>query len=248
MKLSLNLNSRVGWLTLLVLPVLISLGCWQLERAEEKRAIEDLLAQRQQQEAVAPEALNLDVDLSFTPVILHGSFAEERQFLLDNRMHDGRLGYEVLTPFVTDKGSQLLVNRGWIQGSMNRTTLPQIPATGGQQVTQGFIYVSPGKPFLLKEQVLDTGTWPVVVQAIEIDKLSEALAQDLFPHVVRLNEGAPSALATAWQSINQQPEKHIAYAVQWFAMAAALVLWFVFANTNARQFIQRHRQDQKAMK
>lgn len=250
MKLSLNLNSKITLLTLVMLPILISLGRWQLERAEEKREIENLLESRQQQEAVQIEALDPEADLRFTPVVLSGRFDEERQILLDNRMYDGQLGYEVLTPFVTDNGSRVLVNRGWIKGNMDRRTLPAIPPAGGQQLTRGFVYVSPGKPFLLKEQVLDAADWPLVVQAIEVEKFSEVLAEALFPHVVRLEAGAPGGLTIDWQPINQEPEKHIAYAVQWFTMATALVLWFVFANTNVRQFVQLYprteRQERKA--
>lgn len=246
MKLSLNLNYRMSLLTLLVLPLLITLGGWQLERAGEKRTIEELLVNRQQEEAVRPEALDLDTDLRFTPVVLNGRFDEQKQFLLDNRMHDGQLGYEVLTPFVTDTGVWVLVNRGWIKGNMDRRTLPEIPAAQGQQETRGFVYVSPGKPFLLKDQVLSSESWPLVVQAIEIDKFADALKQDLFPHVVRLDSGASGALAVAWQAINQQPQKHMAYAVQWFAMAIGLVVWFIFANTNLPRFLQVHWQERKA--
>lgn len=244
--MSLNLNSKVTILTLLVLPLLLSLGKWQLERAGEKREIELQLISRQQQTAIPVERLNPQDDLAFAPVVLEGGFDNQHQFLLDNRMHNGQLGYEVLTPFFTEDGTWVLVNRGWIKAHADRRTLPNIPAIDEPLRTHGSIYVSPGKPFLLKDQVIVDPSWPLTIQAVELDKFATVLDRSFFPFVVRLNAGAPGALAIDWQAMNQEPEKHTAYAVQWFTMAVALVVWFGFANTNVREYWQYYWQQKKA--
>lgn len=246
MKLYLSLNGKVTILTLLVLPLLLSLGQWQLERVSEKREIELQFLTRQQQPAVSIEELDPQDDLAFTPVRLQGSFDKSRQFLLDNRTQGGQLGYEVLQPFLTSQGSWVLVNRGWIAGHIDRRTLPPIPPVEGDLLTHGSIYVSPGKPFLLKEQIIEKPSWPLVIQAVELDKLASVMGQTFFPYVVRLDAGANGALRVDWQPMNQEPAKHTAYAVQWFTMAVALVLWFGFANTNMRQFAQYYWNKRKA--
>jgi surfeit locus 1 family protein len=238
MRLSLSLNAKVTALAALLLPVMLLLGNWQLERAEEKRAIEAAFNARQQQAPVSIDQTSPDADLAFTPVELEGQFDNQRYFLLDNRVHAGQLGYEVLTPLRTQGNRWVLVNRGWIKGTDDRRDLPEIPTVDGTVRVTGSIYVPPGQPFLLAEQDFSGTDWPLVAQAVEVDKFAAALGRDVFPYVVRLDESAHGALQSNWEPINVQPEKHIGYAVQWFAMAAALVIWFVFANTNLTQLLK----------
>lgn len=241
MRLSLSLNTKVTLLTVILMPLLLMLGNWQLNRATEKRAIETEFISRQQQKPVEIARLDETADLAFRPVRLTGRFDNEHPFLLDNRVHAGQLGYEVLMPLRTDSGQWVLVNRGWIKGKADRRNLPEVPAVQGEVQTRGTIYVPPGKPFLLAEQQFEDVDWPLVVQAVEVDKFSRVLNRPLFPSVVRLDQSAPGALKINWQPINVQPEKHVAYAVQWFAMAAALAIWFVFANTNLWQLLKSAR-------
>jgi cytochrome oxidase assembly protein ShyY1 len=59
-----------------------------------------------------------------------------------------------------------------------------------------------------------------------------------FPHSVRLAEGSPGALTRYWPVISTAPEKHRAYAVQWFAMAAVLLGLFLY--TSLRPEANRH--------
>lgn len=232
MRLSLSLNRRVTALAAVLLPLLLLLGYWQLQRAEEKRVIDANFTSRLQQTALSLEELKKLDDRAFMPISLRGQFDNQHHFLLDNRSQGGRSGYEVLTPLLTDDGEWVLVNRGWIQANPLRKDLPDLPEVEGVVDTRGTVYVPPGKPFLLAEQTFHDLEWPLVVQAVEIDTFAQLLDRQFFPQVVRLRENTPGALEIDWQAINVQPQKHLAYAVQWFALAAALVLWFVFANTN----------------
>ncbi len=59
-------------------------------------------------------------------ISLSGTFIHDQQFLLDNRSHQGRPGWEVLTPLALDDGRLILVNRGWIPFSGDRTRLPDV--------------------------------------------------------------------------------------------------------------------------
>jgi surfeit locus 1 family protein len=238
MRLSLSLNIRVTILAVLLLPVLLALGNWQLQRAEEKRAIQTTFLARQQQAPVSIDEIDPDVDLAFMPIKLTGQFDRQQYILLDNRVLDSQIGYEVLMPFRTEGGRWVLVNRGWIEGAADRRSLPQVPVPEGLVTTTGSVYVPAGDPFLLAEQDFSDASWPLVAQAVEMNKFAEALDRDIFPYVVRLDENTPGALQINWEPINVQPEKHVGYAVQWFAMATGLVIWFVFANTNLAQILE----------
>ena len=81
--------------------------------------------------------------------------------------------------------------------------------------------------------------WMGVVQAINFEKLSQKFDQRLFPHVVRLSSESPGSYQPNWVVVNLQPEKHVGYAVQWFAMAFVLLIMTVIANSNLPELSKR---------
>lgn len=246
-KLTFDFEWRISLFAAVFVPVMIALGFWQLQRAQEKEALSAAWELRQQQ---APVALG-DVwnsparDLAYLPVKLSGAFLEKEYFLLDNRVVDGRFGYEVLGIMrLEDSGRLALVNRGWTAGDPARLELPQIPEVRGDVEVVGHVYVAPGAPYLLGEQQLQPD-WPKLLQAIEMDKLAPALQQlvggEVFSRPVRLAPGQPGALAVDWQIVNVSPEKHRAYAVQWFTMAAVLSVFYLLRCSNLWQVLKSKR-------
>ena len=69
--------------------------------------------------------------------------------------------------------------------------------------------------------------WPRLVTAIEPDKLWADLGRNGFAYELRQQSG-PGAYRTDWPVVAMGPEKHLGYAVQWFAMAAALLGLFLY--------------------
>ena len=66
-----------------------------------------------------------------------------------------------------------------------------------------------------------------------------------FPYVVRLTPDSAGALLADWPLINTRPEKHTAYAVQWFLMALALLLLFVWRSSSTARRLRPRRQEQR---
>lgn len=217
------------------LPTLIILGFWQLDREQEKKALQSLYDLRQKSPS---EALNLidwtQTDLSYTKVQITGHFDNSHYFLLDNRIQDGRVGYEVLTPFLADSGAQVILNRGWVPQGHTRAQLPDISQIEGPARIEGSLYVPLSEPFMLSDaQETNLNSWPRVVQSIDIESWSTELDMSLAPYSIRLTQDSPGALVARWQTINMLPEKHRGYAVQWFAMAAALLLMYLYFATRS---------------
>lgn len=240
-SLSFHPEWRLTLLTAVMVPVMIALGFWQLQRAEEKAELSASWAARAQQAPVDLSGL-IAADASALPyrrVEVAGSYSPEKYFLLDNRTRRGRFGYEVVALF-SWAGGKVLVNRGWIAGDPARLSLPRVPTVEGEVRVIGHVYVAPGRPYLLAEQQLPAG-WPKVIQALEMDKLTAAIDGDVFPYPVRLDAGQPGALTTDWQIVNVSPEKHRGYAVQWFAMAAVLSIFYLLRSTNLWQVIAGRR-------
>ena len=232
-----SLRWRADWRTSvftgLLLPLLIGLGLWQLQRAAEKEQIVRVWGQRQVQSPQAlPVAQAGPAALAYLRVELHGEFLLDRQLLLDNRMRQGRYGLEVLTPLRLQGSKALvLVNRGWVAGDPARRQLPPLSTPTGLQHLRGTVYVPPGEPYTLGSET-DSGPWPRLLLALDLPAITAMLAEPLYPYSVRLDADSPAALETDWPLLNNSPEKHRAYAFQWFSMAAVLLCLYLVRSSN----------------
>jgi len=227
-----RLNCRpVGLCVLVVfmLIVFLSLGRWQQNRAVEKERIVSHSLERSKQQA---EPLSLDrieyESLRHLPVSVEGEYDDKHQFLLDNQVKNHQVGYNVFTP-VKVKGSEesVLIDRGWVAQGLTRQLPPNIDIENiGVQLT-GALYVPYGKGFRLGG--LDDGEflWPRVIQFLDFKEMSERLSYDLLPVVIRLSAEAENGFLREWNIVNMGPEKHYGYAVQWYALALAMIVIFM---------------------
>jgi surfeit locus 1 family protein len=220
-------NWKLTLFTALLLPLLITLGLWQLDREQQKVDLQQRYELRLQQAPLGIDRVDWrNNDLAWLRVEASGYFEPRKQFFLDNRIYDSRVGYEVITPFYTDYGT-LLVNRGWVEQGPSRQTLPAIPTPDGRQQISAYIYAPDGELMLLAEDNLDHSNWPKVVQRIDIEKMSVAMGESTLPYSARLEQDAAGLLQYNWQPINTRPETHRGYAIQWFIMALVLVILYL---------------------
>ena len=166
---------------------------------------------------------------NYRPVTVQGRW-DSRYFLLENRVNKGRPGYEVLALFMAND-QNVLVNRGWVQGSLDRTLLPEVNFESDELVLNGYAYRSKSKPFTLGEPVW-TDTWPERIQSIDWQQIQSRLDDEIYPYLVRLNSASNEALVTGWPVVNLPPRRHVGYAIQWFALATALLILTLIANSN----------------
>ncbi|WP_024461882.1 SURF1 family protein [Marinimicrobium sp. LS-A18] len=216
---------KVTLLCLLTFPVLMALGFWQLDRAEQKRAREAALdAVRTQPPATLPGTDLAQIEEQ-RRLLLQGHYLTGHNWLLDNRQRDGQVGYEVITPFELSDGRILLINRGWVAAGERRADRPDPPAPEGEH-TLFARWQAPSDHPLLDGRTADAG-WPKVIVAIDPEAMVEAFESPVLDHYARLDDGSPGALITGWQDLEVSAAKHLGYAVQWFAMAAAVVIWLL---------------------
>lgn len=226
-----HFNWRVTLFSIVCFCVFVNLGIWQLQRADEKKL---LLEQRQAAGQLPPRRageLATGDDEPGRRISFTGQFDESVTLLLDNRVLDGRVGFEVHQLFDDVSGMTFLVNRGFLPMGRTRQDLPEIPATGESPITVvGEIYEVDGAPVLLAEDDIVTNRFPVIVQQVEASAWSARLGTAIFPQVIRLAEGQPGALPRYWPATVIPVAKHQGYAAQWFTMAAAVLLvWLYFS-------------------
>ena len=208
-----------------MLPVLISLGFWQLDRAHFK---ENLRARQQQQRnnpAIALQQLPQDIaNQQFRRIQTHGRYIFAKQFLLDNRVYQHKAGFEVITPMqVAHSEKWLLVNRGWIPRLSGRTLASKLVNESKQQQIMGFIKLPARKPFMLAKPQLQKH-WPHIIQVVDMKRITQALQHKIYPFVVLLSPQATHGFVREWQVVKASPHKHYGYAVQWFALALTMII------------------------
>jgi len=227
-------NWKVSVLLLILLPLLLSLGNWQLQRAEEKRQLQQLYDAQRALPPLPVVQLSAVAEARYRRILLRGHYDNRRSVLLDNRTQGGIAGYHVLSPFVASDGRRFLVNRGWLAGGGDRRQLPSIPAVDGEVELLASVYVPLGAAFVLQHDQWRE-QWPLVVQWEDIARLEQRFDGSLFPYSLRLEPNQVGALTVDWQPINTRPEKHSGYALQWFSMAAALLIFWLCSSLQRRE-------------
>ncbi|HEY9033228.1 MAG TPA: SURF1 family protein [Pseudomonadales bacterium] len=231
-----HFNWKLALFVVLMLPVLLRLGFWQLQRADQKQQILDSINEQVRQPPV--DLLQLaDGDYRNYRNVYAKATLLPQYALLDNQIHRGRFGYEVIQAARLADGRLMWVSRGWQAGDPARRVLPAITTPVAEQTLSGYLY-RPTEAVQLAENPL-APQWPQRIQAIELEKLYKALDKTakiapLF--LLRLDPQSPAALTPHWQLVNVEPAKHSAYAMQWFGMALLLVVLFTIASLRR----QRH--------
>lgn len=229
--------------TLILLSILIGLGVWQLERATWKQGLVSAHEARISQPPVAVSSLLSSGDeLQYRQVIARGHYDLTHQLLLDNRIHRGRAGYHVLTPLRLDDGSgTVLVNRGWVPLGASRAHLPVLDGPAGSVTLTAMVNLPPARAFRLDTVEEAHSGWPQVIQQIETGPLEQRLGHELLPLILLLDAADPNGYVRDWRPVyGVTPEKHTAYAMQWFTLAAVLALIYIGVNTQ-RQGASRTR-------
>jgi len=198
------------------------MGIWQVSRANEKKALLKAYAQRTKLIPMKATAILQPGDWRFYRAELTGIFDNAHTLLLDNKTHEGKIGYEVYTPFIsTHLSTPILVDRGFIPMGNTRKVLPVIPAIKGTLTLTGMLNAPPAYVSLGTLTDTPANTWPMRIEYVNLKELSSLFKQALFPYVLHITPTDP---------VLMKPEKHMGYAVQWFAFALTLLILFVALN------------------
>lgn len=222
-------------LTLVVLGSLLSLGRWQLHRAAEKRALFDAFA------SGTGATVNIGAGTLPLPryqhVEAHGHFDSDRQILIDNMFDaQGHAGYFVITPFALGGGGWVLVNRGWIPLGPNRDERPKVGVPGDERRLLGRADLLPRPGISMGTPAPLAPPFPVVAAFPSLGDVGRLLHERAFApaaELVLLDAGEADGFERRWAAPGLPPLRHVAYAVQWFGLALALVV--IYAVTNLKR-------------
>ena len=226
------------------------LGFWQLDRAEQKLALQARLQSRAAQPALnlteLPAALATDPAaaqaLYDRPLKLRGRWLTEHTRYLDNRQMNARQGFFVVTPLLLASGDAVLVQRGWMpRDFIDRSRLAPLPPQPGELLVSGRLAPPPSRLLALADAeqgvIRQNIVLPAFAREIGFTLRPWSLQQTAPAQTLGEASGQPPTTAAddgllrQWPQVAVDVAKHHGYAFQWFGLTAlvlGLTLWFQF--------------------
>jgi len=236
-------HTRLGlWLLALAVATgFAGLGRWQLDRMHQKEA---LLRQASQ---VRLHPQTLDAALAQAPHLAWVSGMVEllpQQVLLDNQMREGRAGVRIYQPAHAGNGAWLLVDLGWWPLPPDRH-LPALTPLVGRVPVRGLLAPPPSAGIALGPALARTDeptTW--LATRIDLAAIGATLGhRDISSQVLRLDPALPLGYARDLEILPNTlpPARHLAYAVQWFGLALAVLATAAILQWRSRRERRRAR-------
>jgi surfeit locus 1 family protein len=223
-------------LAILVAAGLIALGRWQLSRAEQKRLLYQAFERGADSTVqLGPASAPLE---RYQHVALEGSYDPDHQVLIDNMTNErGQPGYFIITPFLLNGGTAILVNRGWVPLGPSRARLPAVSVPGTSRTIHGRADHLPAPGIELSGRAALAPPFPAVASFPHLTEFQALLPQYQFNRaapMVLLDAGEADGYRRAWSPPGFPPIRHLGYALQWFALAAAVFVIFIVTNLKRR--------------
>lgn len=223
-------------LLLLLAPLFVSLGFWQLERAEFKREQAATIDERGAMPVTELVGTEIDAEAwQYRDVRVQGVFEAGGEFYLENRRRGGRTGFHVVTPLqLSDQDTRVLVNRGWVEARADGDA-PDLQVPGGVVTVRGQVYL-PSPPALVlhsgPEAAREWGRrWPYMT----VDLYQATVDHPLMPFVLLQHPDDEHGYVREWPREKPTDGMHIGYAIQWFAFALfVLIIYLRLALGGAR--------------
>lgn len=240
-----RLNPFAIAITLLAIGLMIKLGMWQIDRGQEKQRLIDqhLSATAEGSRNLTEYSLSALATQPDQPIEGRVSLDPHRYFLVENQIHEGRVGYHVIALAHTEPFTAWIpVNLGWVPAAASRATDPHIELPGEITPLKGRVHL-PQPPFLLQQQSW-SDNWPVRIQYPELELMNTHIGGNLAPFLWRIEEGAEAAnpqgtrYIREWPVVSMEPHRHYAYAVQWFGLALAAAVVFFVASRRRNDSVQ----------
>ena len=204
------------------------LGRWQLQRADEKEALQASIDAREQEPVLDAASVGREIAPQYLHrrVVARGRWLPARTVYLDNRQMFGRPGFFVVTPLqISSTGAVVLIQRGWVPRDFeDRQKVPTIETPSGDVIIQGRLAMPPSKLYDLGGE--ERGP---IRQNLDLRQFRLETGLALSEMTVQQTGPASEGLAREWPPINTGVSKHYGYAFQWFGLCALMAIlygWF----------------------
>lgn len=203
-----------------------TLGVWQIGRAHEKEA---LASRYEALEKATPIDLGQQIiettpALEYHPVSAQGVWLPEQAVFLDNKVHQGRAGFQVIMPLrLKDGDTHVLVNRGWLPVATDRSQLPRPATAAGVTTVRGFLRSAPDRFKELSTTYREGRIW----ENVTVERYAAWSGLKLQPLILYQTDVTDDGLVRSWIRPDAGAERNFGYALQWFGLSALTAIFWL---------------------
>ncbi|MBI3561024.1 MAG: SURF1 family protein [Gammaproteobacteria bacterium] len=226
---------RPGWVpslaTLLLSVLFVGLGFWQNWRGDYKQGVVLAEQQRSMLPAIEINGAALDMNsMQYRQVSVTGNFDASHTLFIDNKIHQGMVGYQVVTPLqIANTNTYVMVNRGWVPLGMSRQHLPVIATPPIRLTIHGRLQLPTAGVSKLGLNRSNPG-WPALVRWLDIPSITAETGLALKPYIILQAPSDTDGFVRDWPMLSDSPDRNYAYALQWFSFAVIVVFLWIKLN------------------
>jgi len=208
--------------------ILLRLGFWQLDRADQKNEINQNYIERQSSLEIFDET-DINEENLWGKFSIEGEFTTSPNLYLDNQTYKREAGYVIYSPFLTRENKVILVNRGWHDLIEDRNELPAVKIITDTMIS-GILTKIPSHGIILNtENIENINDSSIRIQRIDLGEIKKVLniQYEIYPFVLTLEPPLDENLKRHLILPVSNSEKNYGYAFQWFAFALTLLIIFI---------------------
>ena len=221
-----NFKSKILIFAIIFVPITISLGLWQIERANEKKVI---ISNYDKLLVSTPIALQKEQPLeNWQPIETVGAY-QDLVVYEDNAINSGKAGFKVYHLFQNGDGTFIFVHRGFIERNLIKNNLPRIDTPVGKKNIKGTTLFKQNNTFVKNIEESDIRIIQEFNTSVLIERFPILKDRYLHPLLFNLDVRDADKFQPIEKPVNMTATKHIGYAIQWFGLCAALIILTIYA-------------------
>ena len=221
-----NFKSKILIFAIIFVPITISLGLWQIERANEKKVI---ISNYDKLLVSTPIALQKEQPLeNWQPIETVGEY-QDLVVYEDNAINSGKAGFKVYHLFQNGDGTFIFVHRGFIERNLIKNNLPRIDTPDGKKNIKGTTLFKQKNTFVKNIEESDIRIIQEFNTSVLIERFPILKDRYLHPFLFNLDVRDADKFQPIEKPVNMTATKHIGYAIQWFGLCAALIILTIYA-------------------
>ena len=221
-----NFKTKILIFAIIFVPITISLGMWQIERANEKKLI---IANYDKLLVSTPIVLQKNQMLdNWQPIETIGTY-EDTIVYEDNAINNGKAGFKVYHLFRNDDGTFIFVHRGFIERNLIKNNLPEVEIPAEKKLIYGTTLFKQNNTFVKNIEESDSRIIQEFNTSLLIERYPMLKDKYLHPFLFNLDIRDVDKYQPIEKPVNMTASKHIGYAIQWFGLCAALIILTIYA-------------------
>ncbi len=195
------------------------LGTWQLYRLQWKL---ELISQITSGLNSKPIEYSKSVKKNYRRVTSIGRFNFDEQIYLYSLNEKGKPGYDVITPFKTNKNENVLINRGWIDKDLKGNSKINLKIGAEQKIVGLTRKIYKANIFKPSNDIANN-----VWFSIDLEDLRDFTGEQFNEFVIFLEDNQAKTPLPKKISIDV-PNNHLKYAITWYAISISIIFYYLY--------------------